>query len=165
MKKRVIVAAAITACLALCAAVWPQAETVKETPIPNETTIVSAPKATVEELKTEVETAPPAEKEKTAILQPEQVEPASPEPEPAPTETPAAPEVQPTPGPAPVLEVSYAPAPEQAAEPPVAQTTIEPSSGDMVYVEGFGWIESQGPNHVEYAEDMYENGNKIGIMG
>ena len=36
---------------------------------------------------------------------------------------------------------------------------------DMVYVPGFGWIESQGPNHVEYAEDMYENGNKIGIMG
>ena len=35
---------------------------------------------------------------------------------------------------------------------------------DMVYVPGFGWIESQGPNHVEYAEDMYENGNKIGIM-
>ena len=34
----------------------------------------------------------------------------------------------------------------------------------MVYVEGFGWIESQGPNHAEYAEDMYENGNKIGIM-
>ena len=36
---------------------------------------------------------------------------------------------------------------------------------DMVYVLGFGWIESQGPNQVEYAEDMYENGNKIGIMG
>ena len=35
----------------------------------------------------------------------------------------------------------------------------------MVYVPGFGWIESQGPNHVEYAEDMYENSNKIGIMG
>jgi len=38
-------------------------------------------------------------------------------------------------------------------------------SVDMVYVLGFGWIESRGPNHVEYAEDMYENGNKIGIMG
>ena len=25
--------------------------------------------------------------------------------------------------------------------------------------------DSQGANHVEYAEDMYENGNKIGIMG
>ena len=36
---------------------------------------------------------------------------------------------------------------------------------DMVYVPGFGWIQSEGPNHVEYAEDMYENGNKIGIMG
>ena len=38
-------------------------------------------------------------------------------------------------------------------------------SVDMVYIPGFGWIESRGPNHVEYAEDMYENGNKIGIMG
>ena len=35
----------------------------------------------------------------------------------------------------------------------------------MVYVPGFGWIQSEGPNHVEYAEDMYENGNKIGSMG
>ncbi len=35
----------------------------------------------------------------------------------------------------------------------------------MVYVPGFGWLESQGPNHVEYAEDMYENGNKISIIG
>ena len=165
MKKRVIVAAAITACLALCAAVWPQVETIEETPAPHQTTTVNAQEATVVELEAEVETAPPTEKEKTEILQPEQTEKAYPEPEPAPTETPAAPEVQPTPGPAPVLEVSYAPAPEQAAEPPVAQTTIEPPSGDMVYVEGFGWIESQGPNHVEYAEDMYENGNKIGSMG
>lgn len=30
MKKRIIVTAAITACFALCAAVWAQAETVKE---------------------------------------------------------------------------------------------------------------------------------------
>ena len=34
MKKRIIIAAAITACLALCAAMWPQAETVGETPTP-----------------------------------------------------------------------------------------------------------------------------------
>lgn len=37
MKKRIIVTAAITACLALCAAVWPQAETVEKTPAPSET--------------------------------------------------------------------------------------------------------------------------------
>ena len=38
MKKRIIVTAAITACLALCAAVWPQAETVEKTPATSETT-------------------------------------------------------------------------------------------------------------------------------
>ncbi len=32
-------------------------------------------------------------------------------------------------------------------------------------VEGFGWLEYQGPNHCEYGADIYENGNKIGIMG
>ena len=31
--------------------------------------------------------------------------------------------------------------------------------------KGFGWIEDSGePNHGEYAADMYENGNKIGVM-
>ena len=66
MKKRIIIAAAITACLALCAALWPQAETVGETPA------VIVPEAAVVELKTEAETALPSEKEKTAIPQPEQ---------------------------------------------------------------------------------------------
>jgi hypothetical protein len=31
----------------------------------------------------------------------------------------------------------------------------------QVYFLGFGWIEDSG----EYAADMYENGNKISIMG
>ena len=59
---------------------------------------------------------------------------------------------------------------------PVQPTQPEPKSApeliandnelaDMVYVPGFGWIQSEGPNHVEYAEDMYENGNKTGTMG
>ena len=165
MKKKIIITATFAACLALCAAVWPQAETIEETPAPRQTTTVSAQEATVVELKMEVEMASLAEKEKAEILQQEQTQEATPEPESAPAETSAAPEVQPAPELAPVPEVSYDPALEQATEPPAAQTTIEPPSGDMVYVEGFGWIESQGPNHVEYAEDMYENGNKIGIMG
>ena len=148
MKKRIIIAVAFTACLALCAAVWPQAETVGETPAPNQTTTVIAPEATVVELKTEAETALPSEKEKAVIPQPEQTQEVVTEPKSAPAETHA---VQ--------------PAPEQAAEPPVAKTTIESPPGDMVYVPGFGWIQSEGPNHVEHAEDMYENGNKIGIMG
>ena len=50
-------------------------------------------------------------------------------------------------------------------EPEPAPTLPDTPPENMVYVEGFGWLESQGPNHVEYAEDMYENDNKIGIMG
>ena len=53
--------------------------------------------------------------------------------------------------------------PEQESEP--APVSPDSTPENMVYVEGFGWLESQGPNHVEYAEGMYENGNKIGIMG
>ena len=163
MKKKIIITAAFAACLALCAAVWPQAETVKETPMLSELPAVYAPKATVEELKTEVETAPPAEKEKAEILQQEQTQESAPEPEPVSTEISAAPETQPKPEP--VMEATHEPIPEQNTVPSSTREITEPPSGDMVYVEGFGWIESQGPNHVEYAEDMYENGNKIGSMG
>ena len=72
-------------------------------------------------------------------------------------------------------EQEYVP-PTQTDSIPVQLTQPEPKSApepiandnelaDMVYVPGFGWIQSEGPNHAEYAEDMYENGNKIGIMG
>lgn len=75
----------------------------------------------------------------------------------------------------PVAEQKSAP-PTQTDPTPVQPAQLEPKTApesiandnelaDMVYVPGFGWIESQGPNQVEYAEDMYENGNKIGIMG
>ena len=85
--------------------------------------------------------------------------------------------------PIPAPEIEDEPVAEQKSAPPMQTDTTpvqpaqpEPKSApepiandnelaDMVYVPGFGWIESQGPNHVEYAEDMYENGNKIGIMG
>ena len=165
MKKRIIITAAVAACIALCAAVWPQTETIEETPLPSETPVVYAPEATVEEIKPEVETAPRTEKEKDDLPQPEQAQEVTPEPDSAPAETYVAPEVQPKPEPAPVPEVPNCPASEQATEPPAAQIPVEPPYGDMVYVPGFGWIENQGPNHAECAEDMYENGNKIGIMG
>ncbi len=37
--------------------------------------------------------------------------------------------------------------------------------GDKVYVAGFGWVEYEGPNHSKDGTDIYENGNKIGIIG
>ena len=165
MKKRTIIAAAITACLALCAAMWPQAETVGETPTPSETTAVIAPQPTL----------PEAEKPVLPVVT-EKKETEMPEAE-------SAPEVAAEELPIPVPEIEdeaeteqeYVP-PTQTDSIPVQPTQPEPKSApepiandneltDMVYVPGFGWIESQGPNQVEYAEDMYENGNKIGIMG
>ena len=46
-----------------------------------------------------------------------------------------------------------------------AQPTIKLQPGDEVYIPGFGWLEYEGPNHCEDGTDIYENGNKIGIMG
>ena len=63
MKKRIIVTAAITACLALWGAVWPQAETVGEPPASPQTPAVSAPEPIVAEVKLETEIDFPAEKE------------------------------------------------------------------------------------------------------
>ena len=69
----------------------------------------------------------------------------------------AAPDTRPT------AESEHAPEPTPAPTP--AQTVTDLQPGDMIYVEGFGWLEYQGPNHCEYGADIYENGNKIGIMG
>ena len=159
--KKFIMTTVIAACIALCADVWPPSNLAEETPAPPQTPTVSAPEVTVVELKTEVQTLPPAEKEKEAVLPTKASTETPAEPEPMPIAAPAASEVQPTTAPEMISEPVPEPVPEPTPEPPAQAAQM----GDMVYVEGFGWIESQGPNRVEYAADMYENGNKIGIMG
>ena len=165
MKNRIIITATFAACLALCAAVWPQTEKVGKTPAPSETAAVTAPQPTLqgaekpvlpvvtEKKETEMpeaESAPEVAAEELPIPVPEIEDEAETEQEYVPpTQTDSIP-VQPT-----------QPEPKSAPEPIANDNELT----DMVYVPGFGWIESQGPNQVEYAEDMYENGNKIGIMG
>ena len=129
MKKR-IVTAVITACLALCAAVWPQPDTREERPAPIPTHAAAAPKADV---------VTTAEKKNTETPRAEPDEELGAVPVPAPAE------------------------PTPAVETP--QPTIELQPGDEVYIPGFGWVPYEGPNYREYAADMYENGNKIGIIG
>ena len=163
MKRRFIVTAAITACLALCAAVWPQTEKVEKPPTPSETANVTTPRPTLPE---------PEELILPAIT--ERQESGMPEAE-------SAPEVAAKELPTPAPEIEDEAETEQKSAPPTqtesapvhptqSESAPEPIANDneladMVYVPGFGWIESQGPNQVEYAEDMYENGNKIGAMG
>ena len=72
-------------------------------------------------------------------------------------ETPVASELQPSTG--------QALAKNSAPEPTPPQPPKELQPGDKVYVAGFGWIECEGPNHCEDGTGIYENGNKIGIMG
>ena len=165
MKNRIIIAAMFTACFALCAAVWTQTEKVEKTPTPSETTAVTTPRPTPPETEERVLPAI-VEKQESGISEAESAPEGAAEELPIP-----APEIEDEP----VAEQKSAP-PMQTDTTPVQPAQPEPKSApepiandnelaDMVYVPGFGWIESQGPNHVEYAEDMYENGNKIGIMG
>lgn len=163
MKRRFIVTTAFIACLALCAAVWPQTEKVGETPTPSETTAVIAPQPTLPEPEELILPAITGKKESEM------------------SETKSAQETTTEELPVPAPEIEDEPMAEQKSAPPMqtepapvhptqSESAPEPIANDneladMVYVPGFGWIQSEGPNHVEYAEDMYENGNKIGTMG
>lgn len=56
---------------------------------------------------------------------------------------------------------------EPPANPPAES---EPAAGStnssgQVYVPGFGYVENSGDNQGGTLDDMYENGNKIGILG
>ena len=157
--KKYIMAVVIAVCLALCAAVWPQGEVAEETPKPTQTTAVNTPEVPVVAIKEEIEVLPQTEKENTEPPQPEVPQETVPEPEVTPTATPVVPEVQPTPTPEPKTN------PEPSPNPVPAQTAIDPQPGGMVYVPGFGWLESQGEGTVIHDDMMYENGNKVGIMG
>ena len=163
MKRRFIVTTAFTACLALCAAVWPQTEKVGKTPAPSETANVTTPRPTLPEPEELILPAITGKKESEM------------------SETKSAQETTTEELPVPAPEIEDEPMAEQKSAPPMqtepapvhptqSESAPEPIANDneladIVYVPGFGWIESQGPNQVEYAEDMYENGNKIGIMG
>ena len=163
MKNRIIIAAAITACLALRAAVWPQTEKVEKTPAPSKTTAVTTPRPTLPETEKPVlpvvtekkETEMPETKSAPETTTEELPVPAPEIEDEAETEQKSAPPTQTEPAP-------VHPTQSESAPEPIANDN---ELADMVYVPGFGWIQSEGPNHVEYAEDMYENGNKIGTMG
>ena len=152
--KKLIIVTMIAACVALCAAVWPHGNAVEETPVPAAETAVSAKEATVAEIE---EPATLAEKEKRTIPQQEAHQEEQPEPETESIETPADSELQPS--------AEQMTGKNSVPEQTLSQPSKELQPGDEVYIPGFGWVPYEGPNHREYAADMYENGNKIGSMG
>ena len=154
--KKFVIATMIAAGVAMCAAVWPHGNVVEETPAPAVETAVSAKKATVVEIETEENSASLAEME-NEVQQQEASHEERPEPETESIETPADSELQ--------LSAEQMPAKNSVPEQTLSQPSKELQPGDKVYVAGFGWVEYEGPNHCEDGTDIYENGNKIGIMG
>ena len=169
MKKLTIVTV-IAVCLVLCAVAWPQA------------TPTQAVSATLSPAATVTQPEAPAAPEIEELIAPEVEKIAAPhsetahgiisEPEPAPDPMPAVPETQviaepePAPEDAPMAsEVQTTPEPDPTPISAPSQTVTDPQTGDMVYVPGFGWLECQGPGEVIYDTKIYENGNKIGVMG
>lgn len=57
-----------------------------------------------------------------------------------------------------------APSVSQSSEPKMGDTRII-NGQKQSYFLGFGWVDDMGENEVIYCDGMYENGNKIGIMG
>ena len=153
--KKFVIATMIAAGVAMCAAVWPHGNVVEETPAPAVETAVSAKKATVVEIETEENSASLAEME-NEVPQQEASQEERPEPETESIETPADSELQ--------LSAEQMPAKNSVPEQTLSQPSKELQPGDKVYVAGFGWVEYEGPNHCEDGTDIYENGNKIGIM-
>ena len=149
--KKLIIVTMIAACVALCAAVRLH----RETPAPAVETAVSAKKATVVEIETEEKSASLAEME-NEVPQQEASQEERPEPETESIETPADSELQPS--------AEQMPGKNSVPEQTLSQPSKEPQPGDKVYVTGFGWVEYEGPNRCEDGTDIYENGNKIGIM-
>ena len=69
---------------------------------------------------------------------------------------------EPTPAEEPTTELP-ATIPEPASIEESITKTSQPQDG-MVYVPGFGYLQSEGPGEWSVSENMYENGNKVGIM-
>ena len=113
-----------------------------------------------------------AEEEEPLVIQPEPVtdvesgvQELQPEPEKTENEKPEdAPTLKEN---AEITKPDVPPAYEEVKEPaPVKDTPTHGATKDgMIYIDGFGWIPNQGGGGSgTTAEDMYENGNKVGTM-
>ena len=153
MEKQITAGIAVIACVTLCAAVWPRSSEVGD--------------LLAEPVKAAVNAEIEARSEETPQILLSADTPApvvEPVVESEPTETKITAEKE-----------TEKPAPTQTAQQakPSASSS-EPHNGDVrvaygekqVYLLGFGWIKDEGGGSVRtIAEDMYENGNKIGVMG
>jgi hypothetical protein len=178
LKKLIIVGIGIIACVALCATVWPRNAEVGDLPAePEKTAVISEIEASQKEVSPFIlsDDTPVAEPKTVAKNEPTKNEVIKAEEK----TQPSAPSKQASP---PVVTSKSS-----------AQPSSSQKSGDRaiidgkphIWIPGFGWIEDHGGGSIgitidgegdinkqvgvmgggTVAEDMYENGHKIGIMG
>lgn len=137
-----------------------------EEPVTEETKVIVQPNTEMAADSTEssqpVDTRPAQTDQTEQSIQPEVTKPAEPSEEVKKdaTRKPDGTKVE-TP-PAPVAH-------EEVVQPTETESAPnQPQGGDVqdgkTYLPGFGYIENSGSNQENYAEDMFENGNKIGNM-
>ena len=161
MKKRRIIAGTVLAAVALCWALWGSTAKADTVPTSVSKSAVSAPcepqmelikpssNIIIEEPVTESETIPVADSSDSPAQEKPIVIPVSTPAEEVIVEQPAA-----------ISEP--APSEEPIAEPSLEETP-QPYDG-MIYVPGFGWLQSEGTGEWSVSENMYENGNKVGSL-
>ena len=169
MKKHIIFAGTILAAVALCWAICGGTATVDTVHTPAAENAVSAPCAPqtrsssniiITEPVTQPETVPvTGSAASPAQSCPQETLVAIPEPTPAEKTNEEPPTVVPK---STSEEESITEPPEKYAPTFVAE--VQPQN-DMVYVPGFGYLKSEGPGEWSVSKGMYENGNKVGIMG
>ena len=171
MKKHIILTGTILAAVALCWAICGGTATVGNVPAAAAESAVSAPcapqtqpsepsrKNTITEPVTQPETAPVTGSAASPSQNcPQETPVAIPEPTPAEETNEESPTVVPE---STSEEESIPKLPEKCA--PTSATEAQPQDG--IYVPGFGYLKSEGPGEWSVSENMYENGNKVGIMG
>ena len=149
MKKHIILTGTALAAVALCWALWGGTPEVVTVPTPAVESAVSAPCAPQtqqSELSSNIIITEPVTQPETVPVAGSVTSPEVEYPQTTPTSVPAS-----------------TPAEEPAAEPP-AEEASQPQNG-MIYVPGFGYLRSEGPGEWSVSKNMYENGNKVGIMG
>ena len=149
MKKRRIIAGSVLAATSLCWALWGGTANVDIVPAAAAKGAVSAPCAPQTQ---------PTEPINNIIIE----EPVT-ESETIPVAGSVASQKRECPQETPMGVPTSAPAEELIAKSPTEETP-QPYDG-MIYVPGFGWLQSEGPGEWSVSENMYENGNKVGLMG
>ena len=169
MKKHIILAGTAIAAFALCWAICGGTAKVDTVPAPAAESAVSAPCAPQTRSSSNIIITEPVTQPKTVEVTGSAASPAQNCPQTTLTTIPV---------PQPTEEMNEEPStviPESTSEEepiteppekcaPTSVAEVQPQSG-MVCVPGFGYLQSEGPSEWSVSENMYENGNKVGIMG